>query len=702
MKIPDSLKRYGLAKVYDYLDKDPMNNMGKVMDLVNKFAGDTLSLQREAFDKVINDKDSCWHQLIEKVWTQTDPSVLKTIFNNFFVNANLVGWPKQEELRKKYGCNIPWAILLDPTSACNLHCTGCWAAEYGNKLNLTFDEIDSIITQGKELGIYLYIYTGGEPLVRKKDLIALCEKHSDAAFLSFTNATLIDEEFCQDMLRVGNFIPAISLEGFEEANDSRRGEGVYDKVTHAMALLKQHHLPFGISACYTSVNYKDITSEKFYDLIMDLGAYFVWFFHYMPVGNDAAPELMPNPEQRAEVYRRIRAMRETKGIFAMDFQNDAEYVGGCIAGGRRYLHINANGDVDPCVFIHYSDSNIREKSLLECLQSPMFMAYHDNQPFNENMLRPCPMLENPEFIEKMVHETGAHSTDPQSPESVEHLTANPLFRLVRHDVTFPYFEEVDQIYNLACPSAPADYMHDPVMTLKTSLIGAVNMLEVARRMGARILQASSGKVYGKAQVPSIPEQYRGNVSPVGERSAYEEGKRAAESIFTAYHHQYGVDIRIPRLFNVYGPRMPLGNGRVISAFIKSALSGESISIRGNGMQTRCFLYIDDAVEALVRMMNSTGKLSEPVNIGGVDPVRIDALAEDVVHLTGSPSRIVLLNLPTDSSQNTVPDIELARRKLDWEPRIPIEEGLTRTLRYFEERMRMENRAYPFMSWVEIM
>ena len=221
MKIPDSLKRYGLAKVFDYLDKDPMNNMAKVMELVNKFAGpETLATQRQAFDNVINDENSCWHQLIEKVWTQTDPNVLKTLFNNFFVNANLVGWPKQEEMRKKYGCNIPWAILLDPTSACNLHCTGCWAAEYGNKLNLTFDEIDSIITQGKKLGIYLYIYTGGEPLVRKKDLIALCEKHNDAAFLSFTNATLIDEEFCQDMLRVGNFVPAISLEGFEEANDS--------------------------------------------------------------------------------------------------------------------------------------------------------------------------------------------------------------------------------------------------------------------------------------------------------------------------------------------------------------------------------------------------------------------------------------------------------------------------------------------------
>ena len=430
MKIPDSIKRYGLTKVFDYLDKDPMNNMNKVMDLVNKFAGDTLAPQRAMFDKVISDPESCWYQLIEKVWTQTDPDVLKTIFTNFFINANLVGWPKQEELRKKYNCNIPWAILLDPTSACNLHCTGCWAAEYGNKLNLTFDEIDSIITQGKELGIYLYIYTGGEPLVRKKDLIALCEKHNDAAFLSFTNATLIDEEFCQDMLRVKNFVPAISLEGFEEANDSRRGEGVYQKVTNAMALLKSHRLPFGISTCYTSVNYKDITSEEFYNKIIDLGAYFIWFFHYMPVGNDAAPELMPKPEQRTEVYRRIREMRSRKGIFAMDFQNDAEYVGGCIAGGRRYLHINANGDVDPCVFIHYSDSNIREKSLLECLQSPLFMAYHDGQPFNDNMLRPCPMLENPEKIRKIINETGAHSTDPQSPETVEHLT----------DKTIPYAE----------------------------------------------------------------------------------------------------------------------------------------------------------------------------------------------------------------------------------------------------------------------
>lgn len=361
------------------------------------------------------------YQLIMSVLKDIDRDVLKATFENFFFNANIVGWPKQEENRKKYGCNIPWAILLDPTSACNLHCTGCWAAEYGNKLNLTFDEIDSIISQGKRLGVYMYIYTGGEPLVRKKDLIAICEKHSDCQFLSFTNATLIDEAFADDMLRVKNFIPAISVEGFESATDGRRGDGTYQKVVRAMKLLKEKRLPFGLSCCYTSQNLDSISSFEFIDQMVEWGAKFVWYFHYMPVGNDAVLDLLPNPKQREFMYHRIREIRRTKPIFAMDFQNDGEYVGGCIAGGRRYLHINANGDVDPCVFIHYSDSNIREKTLLECLQSPIFMEYHKEQPFNENHLRPCPMLENPEKLRAMVHRTEAVSTDLQSPESVDHL-----------------------------------------------------------------------------------------------------------------------------------------------------------------------------------------------------------------------------------------------------------------------------------------
>ncbi len=421
MNASNTLKKLGIEQTFNYIYKDPDKNMGKLMDWADHFSKGILPTQRKMIREAIENPEHPYYSYIRKIFKDVDPNVAKTLAVNFFINAALTGWPKEEELREKYDCNIPWAILLDPTSACNLHCTGCWAAEYGHKLNLTYDEIDDIITQGKELGVYMYIYTGGEPLVRKNDLIKLCEKHSDCVFLCFTNATLIDEEFADEMLRVGNFVPAISLEGFEAATDGRRGDGVYQKVTKAMSLLREKKLVYGISCCYTSANYESITSEAFYDSMIELGAYFVWYFHYMPVGNDAAPELLPTPEQRIGVYEKIRHYRAAKPLFAMDFQNDAEYVGGCIAGGYRYLHINANGDIDPCVFIHYSDSNIREKTLLEALRSPMMMAYHKNQPFNENMLRPCPMLENPTKLREMVATAGAHSTDLQSPESAEHL-----------------------------------------------------------------------------------------------------------------------------------------------------------------------------------------------------------------------------------------------------------------------------------------
>ncbi|MCD7886410.1 MAG: radical SAM protein, partial [Clostridiales bacterium] len=326
-----------------------------------------------------------------------------------------------------------------------LHCTGCWAAEYGNRLNLSLEDLDSIVSQGKALGTYMYLFTGGEPQVRKKDIIKLCEMHPDCEFLSFTNGTLIDEEFCQEMLRVKNFVPAFSLEGFEEANDARRGQGVYQKVRHAMDLLKAHKLPFGLSICYTSANYDVVTGEAFIDSIIDSGALFAWFFHYMPVGAGAVPALLPDPEQRTVVRQRIRDYRETKPLFTIDFQNDGPYVGGCIAGGRCYLHINAKGDVEPCAFVHYSDSNIHEVSLLQALKNPLFMAYHDNQPFNENLLRPCPMLENPEKLRMMVHQSGARSTEYESPENVDDLC----------DRTTPYAENwagtADQLWERDFP-----------------------------------------------------------------------------------------------------------------------------------------------------------------------------------------------------------------------------------------------------------
>lgn len=421
MTVSSTLTKYGLTKAFDRLYTDPEKNLASLMDWADKFSKGLYPGQRKAIRRAIEDPNDPYYPFVRHIIRDIDPEVMKTVATNFFIQGNLVSGPRREKLRKKYNCNIPWAILLDPTSACNLHCTGCWAAEYGNKLNLTYEEIDDIILQGKELGIYVYIYTGGEPLVRKDDLIRLCEKHNDCVFLSFTNGTLIDEDFADEMLRVKNFVPAISLEGFGEATDSRRGEGVYDKALRAMKLLHDRKLFYGISCCYTSVNYESLTSDDYWDMMIEHGAYFVWYFHYMPVGNDASLDLLPSPEERTYVYHKIRKLRSSKPLFAMDFQNDAEYVGGCIAGGRYYLHINANGDVDPCVFIHYSDSNIREKRLLDILQSPLFMAYHDGQPFNDNMLRPCPMLENPDKLQEMVKRTGAKSTDLESPESVDHL-----------------------------------------------------------------------------------------------------------------------------------------------------------------------------------------------------------------------------------------------------------------------------------------
>ena len=407
------------------LCKDPETEVVKLIDMWQKFMGDEkIDLNYDSARKMICDKDCTLNKYMHRLINEIDPHVLKTIALNLGFEAFVYGTKTIRKNREKYGCNVPWLILMDPTSACNLHCTGCWAAEYGHKLNLTFDEMDKVVTQGKELGVYLYMFTGGEPLVRKADLVKLCEKHNECAFHCYTNGTLVDQAFCDEMKRVGNLSLSISLEGFEDANDFRRGEGVYDKVLHAMDLLHENGLIFGNSVCYTSKNMDAVTSDEFFDLLIEHGSRFAWYFHLMPVGMDASPELMPTKEQREYIYHRIREVRAREGgkeIYVMDFQNDGEFVGGCIAGGRNYCHINPKGDVEPCVFIHYSGANIREKSLLECLKQPLFMAYRDNQPFNDNMLRPCPMLENPEILQRMVHETGAKSTDMQQPETVEHL-----------------------------------------------------------------------------------------------------------------------------------------------------------------------------------------------------------------------------------------------------------------------------------------
>ncbi len=420
----EKISSAALKALYSYLDRNPEKNIPKLMKLVDKLdKKNILKGQRETFRKVIEDKENNWYRLILSMWDDVDPGVRKAFFNNFIFNASLFSGKKYAKYKKRYGCNIPWTILMDPTSACNLNCTGCWAAEYGNQLSLSLETLDNIVKQGKKIGIHFFVYSGGEPLIRKKDIIKLCKKHKNCIFMAFTNGTLIDEAFADEMLRVKNFVPGISIEGFEAQTDARRGKGTYQAIIRGMEILKQKKLAFGASCCYTRQNTEIIGSEAFFDDLIAKGAKFAWFFTYIPVGASAVPDLMVTADQREFMYRQIRKFRQTKPLFTMDFWNDGEYALGCVAGGRRYLHINAGGDIEPCAFIHYSDSNIHEKTLLDALQSPLFMQYHDNQPFNKNHLRPCPLLDNPERIVEMVEASGAKSTDLLKPENVRDLNS---------------------------------------------------------------------------------------------------------------------------------------------------------------------------------------------------------------------------------------------------------------------------------------
>ncbi len=273
-------------------------------------------------------------------------------------------------------------------------------------------------------------------------------------------------------------------------------------------------------------------------------------------------------------------------------------------------------------------------------------------------------------------------------DNIRHLIGNPYFEFIRHDVTQPVFVECDQIYNLACPASPIWYQRDPIYTIKTSFYGAMNALGLAKRVGARVLQASTSEVYGDPDIHPQPESYKGNVNTIGPRSCYDEGKRAAETLFFDYHRQHGVDIKVMRIFNTYGPRMDIGDGRVVSNFIVQALKEEDITIYGDGSQTRSFCYVDDLINGMISFMNSDNDFMGPVNMGNPEEFTIKQLAETVIRLTGSGSKIVYRKLPADDPAQRKPDITLAREKLHWEPEIALEDGLLMTSGYFRTHMGM--------------
>lgn len=409
-----------------YVYKNPKKNIPKLLKVAKSAVGNQFPTDWDALEDAVKNEKNIWHDFLFNALDSVDRELATKMLLTFAIDVGLYGTKTIRSNREKLKCNIPWLILFDPTSACNLKCKGCWASEYGHQSNLTLDEMRKIVTEANELGTKFFMLTGGEPLVRKKDILTLCNEHQDCMFLIFTNGTLIDDQFCEDIKKAGNIALALSIEGTEETTDDRRGDGVYRQVRDAMAMLRRHRCIFGASVCYTSANCEAVVSDEFYDMLIEAGAMYALYFHYMPIGSDADTNLLLTPDQRELVYRRIRGNRDKyngKPIFTMDFQNDGEFVGGCIAGGRNYFHINSEGDAEPCVFIHYSDSNIRQKSVLECLRSPLFYQYYKGQPFNDNMLRPCPMLENPEKLRQIIDITGAKSTNLTAIETADQLCA---------------------------------------------------------------------------------------------------------------------------------------------------------------------------------------------------------------------------------------------------------------------------------------
>ncbi|NLI13260.1 radical SAM protein [Pelotomaculum propionicicum] len=404
-----------LKMVVNYANKNPEKGIQSLLNLAARIPFDPVyrEMVRDA-EKAFQNKNNNWYQLFMRFFREAHPRVRERLFTNMFLNAWFLGVPKQREMSEKLGVNIPFALLVDQTSRCNLRCTGCWAGDYSKEQELNYTTFVRICGEARELGIYFIVISGGEPLMNKDVILRLAARYPDMVFHVYTNGTLIDDRFAEEVARLGNIAFAISLEGFRENTDKRRGQGVFDRVMKAMDTLHKAGVIFGFSATYTRYNTEEVGSEEFWDLMIKMGCTFGWYFTYIPIGRDINLDMMATPEQRAFMYRQVQRFRKTKPIAVIDFWNDGEAVNGCIAGGRRYLHINAAGEVEPCAFVHYATDNIKNISLLEALKSPLMQAYQKRQPFNSNMLRPCPIIDNPEALAEIVAETGARSTQINS------------------------------------------------------------------------------------------------------------------------------------------------------------------------------------------------------------------------------------------------------------------------------------------------
>ena len=346
----------------------------------------------------------------KKILRGTNPHHRKTLIKTFVINQALVGTNKRKEFSERNdGLYPPGFFVISPSMKCNLNCYGCYAGYYDKKAELTFDEIDRVMTQAKEMGMYFCVVSGGEPLFHPR-IFDIFEKHNDIIFQMYTNGSLIDEKACERFAEVGNVIPAISVEGFKKETDERRGEGHFDRIMKAMDLLRESRILFGFSATLTRQNAEILSSEEFIDLMIEKGCILGWYFMYVPIGREPNLELMPTPEQRGYQFERLTYLRANKPILLADFWNDGPVVGGCISGGRKYFHVNAKGDIEPCVFCHFATHNIRTSPLQDAINSPLFRSIRCQLPAHKNLLRPCIIIDKPEVSRNAILEHGAYFT----------------------------------------------------------------------------------------------------------------------------------------------------------------------------------------------------------------------------------------------------------------------------------------------------
>jgi MoaA/NifB/PqqE/SkfB family radical SAM enzyme len=403
------LGEQAMRQILNYLGGNPEQNIPRLFKVFETLLKTPEQRQQARNMRLSYQSSPVMRAYYNGLFSGTDRGMRNKIICNYVVNSIVVGWPRREQVKEKERFAPPFTILIDPTSACNLRCSGCWAGEYTKHDELEPELLDRIFYEAKELGIYSIVMSGGEPFVYPH-LLDLAARHNDMVFMLYTNGTRIDDAMADRLKELGNMVPCISLEGWREETDARRGTGVFDKIIAAMGRLRARGVLFGASLTITSQNVETVTSDDFIDFLISQGVVLLWSFHYIPIGRSPDVSLMVSPEQRAYLAERIPYLRQHKPIAIADFWNDGELTNGCIAGGNAYFHINARGDVEPCAFVHFAVDNIRDKSLIEVLRGPLFNEYRQRKPFSDNMLCPCPIIDNPQALRQMVQAAGAHPT----------------------------------------------------------------------------------------------------------------------------------------------------------------------------------------------------------------------------------------------------------------------------------------------------